>query len=256
MHPILFKIGTLTFYTHGILAVLGIIAGSVIIYSLARKKGLETGFLFDNIVFTVLFGIIGARVAYFILYHSQFKDGVSQILFLWDGGLVSYGGFIVGFFVFCLLIFYQKQQIKPWLDVASIGFFLALVVGRTGDIFAGEYAGMATESKWLSIIPGNSLILIPFFEAIFCLLIFLLSLLAFMKFYDKLRSGVIFFISVIIYTSLRFLVDFGRSENNLFWRISLGQTVSIVIMFTALIFLLQKRERSQYETGESRPKIL
>lgn len=231
MHPILFQIGNLTFYTHGVVAVLGIFSGSLLAYFLARRNHLEVTYFFDNIVFTVLFGIIGARLAYFILYYDQFSK-FTDLFKLWEGGLVSYGGIIFGALTFYLLSKAQKQPRAKWLDVMSIGFFLGFCLGRIGEIFAGEWAGVYSDSKILTLNYLSPVIPIPFYEAVLCLLIAVAGLLVFLKIGDKLKSGLIFWGSIAAYSLVRFFIDFWRDDTYLFLNISFGQ------FFGALVFLL------------------
>lgn len=248
MYPILFQIGNLTFYTHGVVAVLGIIIGSLIAYSLARRKQLDTEYFFDIIVFTILLGIIGARIAYFIVYPDQFKN-LSQIIFLWDGGLISFGGFILAGITLALLLKAQKRPIFKWLDIISIGFFLGLAIARLfGDILAGEYAGTPTDSKLLKVFSSNSVVLVPFFEGILCLIIFITAILLFKKYYEKLLPGLLFMGSILAYTLGRFFIDFGRDEADLFLKFSLGQVVSaLIFIISAISIILVIRKRSSYE---------
>lgn len=248
MHPILFQIGNLTFYTHGVLAVLGIIFGSFLTYKFAKLAKLNAEFFFDNIVFAVLFGIIGARIAYFLIYPSNF-DSWTKVFYLWEGGLVSYGGFLLGIITFVILLRKQSQPVMKWLDVASIGFFLGLSIGRIGDLFAGEYAGMATNSQWLSVFSGNNLIAVPFFEAILCLIIFVISVIVYIKFYDRVNKSVLFLGAFFLYGVGRLIIDFGRDEKDLILHLSLGQIVSLTVAIIALAFLILRfRKRSQYES--------
>jgi len=248
MYPVLFQLGGLTFYTHGILAVLGIIIGAVIIYKAARFRRLNTDNFFDNIVFTVLFGIIGARIAYFILYRSNF-DSWTKIFYLWEGGLVSYGGFFLGLIAFIYLLRKQNEPVSKWLDVASIGFFLGLTIGRIGDLFAGEYAGISTTSRWLSVIPGNNLIAIPLFEAMLCLIIFIAATIVYRRFYDKIGENKLFLGAFFLYGLGRLMIDFGRDEKSILFGLSLGQITSLIVVIITLILILSSdKERSQNET--------
>lgn len=248
MHPVLFEIGSLTFYTHGVFAVLGIVLGSFVIYKLAKEKKYKTEYLFDNLVFAVLWGIIGARLSYFIVY-PQYLDNWTEVFFVWQGGLISYGGFILGLCAFIVLLSRQKESIGKWLDIGSVGFFVAVFIGRIGDIFAGEYAGKMTPSKWLSIFPDNNLIAVPFFEALLCLLIVGLLAIAYRKFYDKLKYTRMFLASFFLYGLGRFFIDFGREEKDIIVGLSLGQIVSLFLAFITLVLLiLSRKERNQNET--------
>lgn len=248
MHPVLFQIGNLTFYTHGVLAVLGIVLGSIVTYKFAKLADLNTELLFDNMVITTLFGIIGARITYFLIYPSNFESW-TKVFYLWEGGLVSYGGFVLGTITFVLLLKKQKQQISKWLDVTTIGFFLGLFIGRIGDLFAGEYAGIATNSQWLSIFPGNNLIAVPFFEAMLCLMIFVISAIVYHKIYDRLNKAVLYLGAFFIYGIGRLIIDFGRDEKELVLSLSLGQITSLTVAIVALIFLiLSLKKRSFHES--------
>jgi len=237
MHPILFQIGSVTFYTHGVLAVIGIVLGSFVVYRLAKSNNLDTTFFFDNIVFTTLFGIIGARVAYFLIYPSSFESW-TKVFYLWEGGLVSYGGFFLGIITFILLLRKQGQPVMKWLDVAAIGFFLGLLIGRIGDLFAGEFAGVPTNSRLLSILPNNNLIAIPFFEALLCLLIVITATLLYRRNYNNLTQRNLFLGSFFFYGLGRFIIDFGRYENDIILHLSLGQIVSLSVAIIALLLII------------------
>ncbi|MFA7254249.1 MAG: prolipoprotein diacylglyceryl transferase family protein [Patescibacteria group bacterium] len=232
MHPILFKIGSFTFYTHGLLAVMGIIAGSLLLYYLARKERLATDVMFDNIIYSVLAGIIGARITYFTLYRDQFGS-FSEIFYLWNGGMVSYGGFILGGIILFLLFKRQKQNVKKWLDIASLAFPLGLILGRLGNLFAGEYAGIATQSKF----NMNGLVPVTLLEGILLALIFLILLLARIKL-QKIKEGTIFIILLLSYGLGRFIIDFWRDEKDIIWKISTGQSISIIVFLAGLALFL------------------
>jgi phosphatidylglycerol:prolipoprotein diacylglycerol transferase len=230
--PELFKIGRFTLYTHGVLAVIGIIFGSYTLFLLAKKEKLNTAFLFDNIIYSVLIGIIGARLTYFLLYREQFNS-FSEIFRLWEGGMVSYGGFIPGVLTFLLLLKLQQEKIAQWLAISSIAFSGGLFWGRIGNIFAGEYAGRPTLSKFN--IDGY--IPVTLYEA-FLLVLLALSLLVMYKRMSKTIKKYLFFIFVLAYTGGRFILDFWREESKVALSLSIGQLVSLCLFLFVFILLL------------------
>lgn len=234
MYPELFKIGGLIFYTHGVMAVLGILLGSLILFLLAQKQRLKTDFLFDNIVYSVLVGIIFARITYFIIYHDQFTN-FREIFYLWQGGLVSYGGFIFGIITFVLLLKAQKERPEGWMAVASIALPAGLLLGRIGDIFAGEYAGVPTTNRF----NLDGFVPIPAYEAILLSLI-CITLIILYRNATKLFEKYSFVFLVLAYSVGRFIIDFWRQETDIFLGISLGQTVSLVLFLMALVYLISK----------------
>ncbi|MFA6963789.1 MAG: prolipoprotein diacylglyceryl transferase [Patescibacteria group bacterium] len=233
MYPILFTIGQFSLYTHGVLAVLGILIGSLLVYRLAKYKGYNTEFLFDNIVYSVLAGIIGARITYFVLYHEQFQS-LKEIFYLWDGGLVSYGGFIVGGAVFALLIKAQKENILKWLDIYAVAFAAGLFFGRIGNLMAGEYSGIRTFSK-LSL---NHQIPVPAYE---CLALILILVTLFVTMKKKFKTdGTLFYTMITMYGGLRFIIDFWRDDSKILGPISFGQIISLAIFIIGAIYLWTK----------------
>jgi len=243
MFPILFSIGSFHIYTHGVMAVLGIILGSLTVYSLAKKKGYNTEYLFDYIIYVVLVGIIGARVTYFVLYHDQFSQ-LRQILYLSDGGMVSYGGFILGGLMLYLLFRSQKETVMKWLDLFALGFPFALILGRVGNLFAGEYAGVITKSRF-SI---DHQVPIPVYEGLFLIVILIILILLARK--KKLVDGTLFFSILAMYGGFRFILDFWRDEPHLFSIISLGQIISLLVfVFGALNLLRINRKLSKKESA-------
>lgn len=247
MYPILFSIGRYNFYTHGFVAVAGMIIGTIVSYYLARKKGLDYQYFFDNIVFTILFGIVGARIAYILIYPDQFT-GIIDALYIWQGGLVSYGGFVLGGIAFAILVKKQGQVIQDWLDILIPGFFLGLSIGRIGDYLSGEYNGAASSIKPF-LADHSNIVPVSLYEAVLCFVIFVLSLVLFIKFMNVLRRGVLVWGSILLYSVGRFILDFYRVENDLFWKLSPGQLFGLLLFLISLIALIiaMRRERSEYD---------
>jgi len=244
MHPILFTIGNFTFYTHGLLAVLGIVLGVFILYCLAKREKFETKYLLDDVAYSVLAGIIGARITYFLMYRNQFAH-FSEIFQIWDGGMVSYGGFVLAGLAFWYFFSKKKEDVLRWFDILAISFAPALVLGRIGNIFAGEYSGVATSAK----INFSGVVPVPLYEALLLLLIFTLLFTLYLKPKKKLKSGSYFSIFLAVYGIGRFIIDIWRDESHLFPNISLGQIASLVVGIIGIInlwnYLYHKRKESK-----------
>jgi len=241
MHPILFTIGGLTFYTHGILAVLGIILGITFVYMILKRET-TPDLILDNIIITSASGIIGARLAYIIVYYKQYSS-IKEIFSFTEGGFISYGGMIVGALTLILLLRAQKENILRWFDVVAPCFFFGLAVGRIGEIFSGELNGVTTKSKFLQIYLDTGVVAVPFFEAILCLSLFVFGFYILAK--KRFRDGFVLFVLLLLYSVIRFIIDFQRIESKILFNLSLGQIVSIVLfIFSAIVLLTAKRRET------------
>ncbi len=62
MFPTICKIGSLTVYSYGMMLALAIIVCSFLLTREAKKNGINKDFIMDLIFFSVVSGIVGARL--------------------------------------------------------------------------------------------------------------------------------------------------------------------------------------------------
>ncbi len=232
MHAILFSIGDFNFYSHSFFALMGITATFVLVFHYAKLVNLKTENLLDNLIIMVFFGIIGARVSYYLLYPSDFNS-FREIFYLWNGGMVSYGGFILGGLALYYILKFQKQPIAKWLDLIALAFPLGLILGRIGNLFAGDISGLPSYS-WFAI---NGQFPVPALEILLLLIIFFTLQNIFKK---PHKDGIILLYLIIFYTGGRFVIDFWRNDARILFTISFGQVVSLSILLLSVIINLLK----------------
>ncbi|MFA7244091.1 MAG: prolipoprotein diacylglyceryl transferase family protein [Patescibacteria group bacterium] len=231
----LFKIGSATIYTYGAFLVIGVLLSCLAMFFMARSSGKQAAYLLDYIVYTALFGIIGARISFYIIYHSQFSSFV-DIFKIWQGGLISYGGFILGIIAFILIVRSTKEKILPWLDILIVSALLGLAVGRFGSFLSGELAGIAATGSFAI----NGLYPVTLFEAIWNLIIFAFFFIFFMLGNSRIKSGVIAAQALAMYSLGRFFIEFYRAEDKIFIGLSISQIILIVIFaFACILFIKQ-----------------
>jgi len=131
MYPILFSVGQFKLYSFGSFIALGALVAGLVLYRLTRSRKLPTQHLFDVVLYSLLGGLIGARVGYYILYAEQFQS-FWQIFYFWQGGLVALTGIITGFLVFLYHIRQEKAPAWIMLDVGLIAFLIGWAIGKFG----------------------------------------------------------------------------------------------------------------------------
>ena len=143
MKQILFDFGTigpfgLRVYGYGLMLVLGFLLAIFAAQWRARRAG-ENAEIFAHVgLLSVLGGIVGARAAYVIQHWSaQFAARPAEILDVTSGGLIYYGGLILGIAVVTLYLRYKEVPVRRYLDIVAVSVMVGLAFGRTGCLLNG-----------------------------------------------------------------------------------------------------------------------
>ncbi|AKM82596.1 MAG: prolipoprotein diacylglyceryl transferase, phosphatidylglycerol:prolipoprotein diacylglycerol transferase [Berkelbacteria bacterium GW2011_GWE1_39_12] len=232
MYPILFTIGKLSVYTHGLMMAVGGLFGGLAIFYMAKKQHLRTDFILDICVYALLAGLFGSRILYIILYFNEFSS-FEEMLYIWHGGLVSYGGIAGGLLVSLLILKIKKEPVLKWFDIGIIGLMVGWAFGRVGCFLNGDSYGLWSISK-LSIwgrIPTQ------LFESIWSLIASFLLFYFGLKIKEqkKLPDGIIFFGGLGLYSIGRFVIDFWRDEPVTVWFLKTGQIGSALVLIFAVL---------------------
>lgn len=143
-----FTIGDFDVYWYGVIITLGI----VFAFLYATFRGKYEGIVLDDIIdvgiFTVIFGVVGARLYYVLTSLDQYVPSpfyigtfIKNIVNLRNGGLAIYGGIIGGALaIFCVT---RKKKINTLklVDMISPGVMIGQLMGRWGNFFNGEAFG-------------------------------------------------------------------------------------------------------------------
>lgn len=130
---------------YGVVIALGMLMAIGYAAFRCKQSGISIDDLTDIAIFTILFGVVGARLYYVAFSPNQFKT-IWDVLNLRSGGLAIYGGIIAGaitIFVCCLI---KKISWRKLFDCVGPGVMIAQAMGRWGNFFNGEaYGGLVQE---------------------------------------------------------------------------------------------------------------
>ncbi|QQG50231.1 MAG: prolipoprotein diacylglyceryl transferase [Candidatus Berkelbacteria bacterium] len=207
MYPVLFSIGKFKLYSFGSFIALGAIVAGVFLYRAARHKKLPTQQLFDIVLYSLLAGLIGARIGYYALYHDQFQS-FWQVFYFWQGGLVSLTGLLAGFAAY--LYFLRRDKLSNWvmLDIGLLSLLYGWGVGKFGCHLSSCTVGRA--GNFLAL---NGTYPVDLYGSL--LAMGLATALSVIWAQSKLREGVIFFLAIEGFLLSEFLIktlkaDFGE----------------------------------------------
>lgn len=144
MYPELFKIPFLNFTVHsyGLMLVLGLILAMELAKWLARRSGMNADDFGTAAILALVFGLIGARIAYVIQFHDEFTGGTFaqnawNAINLTSGGLVYYGGFLFAFAALVVWAIWKKIPLLRGMDIVAPCLMIGLAFGRIGCFLNG-----------------------------------------------------------------------------------------------------------------------
>lgn len=159
MFPELFKIPfvDLTVKSYGLMMVIGFLSAVSLIRRLSRNITPDPQLITNAALYSLIAGVVGARLFYVVHYFSQFRGNLLSIFAIWHGGLELLGGVFLAIAVIAAYIRYHKLPMRQYLDILAVGLMLALVFGRVGCLLNGCCFGKPSSIPWTIRFPYGSL---------------------------------------------------------------------------------------------------
>jgi phosphatidylglycerol:prolipoprotein diacylglycerol transferase len=217
MHPVLFRIGSLTIYTYGVFVAMGFLLGLAMAMREARLAGEDPQKLIDMALYILLGAIIGSRVLYVLVSWDEFAENPLQIFMIWRGGLVFYGGLAAAILAIIWYTRLHRMPLLKTLDICAPSLALGHAVGRIGCFSAGCCYGKPSSLPWAvtftdpnSLAPLNvPLHPVQLYESFSLFLIFLI-LMALRR--RQSFEGQVAWTYVLLYAGARFVLEFFRGD--------------------------------------------
>ena len=251
INPTLFHIGPFEVRYYGIIYALSFVLAYFFIYHLAKKRklNLNKDDVADLIFCLILGTVIGARLFEVIFYNLRFYlANPFEILAIWRGGLSFHGGLVGA--VLAGYIYCRKKKIEFYdlADIVVIPLAFGLFLGRIGNFLNGELVGRITNVPWCVKFKNYQGCRHPsqLYESAKNLFIF--GILWFLK-ERKLRKGIMFWSFVLMYSTLRFFIEFVREPDQqlgFILGLTMGQWLNIVMFIVGLFFFI-KINRNTYK---------
>jgi phosphatidylglycerol:prolipoprotein diacylglycerol transferase len=260
MYPILFRIGSFPVNTYGVFLAIAFLCAIFVTVRLAARDGLPKEKIYDLCLWLLLSSLIGSK--FLMLFTEPEYRQNPKLLFSLDflrSGGVFYGGLIgavlAGFFL-------MRRWKLPWwktADACAPGIALGNFFGRQGCFSAGCCWGKPTTLPWgvqfteagheITGVPtGVHLHPTQLYESFVMLIVFFFLLWLHKK---KKFNGQVILAYVVIYATVRFLIEFVRDDpRGDIWGLttltglSTSQLIGLVAGIAALIALIVRWRRA------------
>jgi phosphatidylglycerol---prolipoprotein diacylglyceryl transferase len=144
-------IGSLSVHWYGVMyAVAFLIAFRFGVLPHVQPRGIDRGLAERMLVWTIIFGLLGARLFYVVQQPNlgdYLRDPI-RIIAVWEGGMAFFGAIIAGLATAAVLAW--RNHISMWLawDAAVIFAVVGQPIGRIGNVINGDILGSQSNLPW------------------------------------------------------------------------------------------------------------
>lgn len=262
--PIIFSIGHFHLRWYSLILMAAMLVGVVIAAKEAARKGFKEDDIYENALWIVLAGILGARLFHVIdHWPDEFAADPLRALNIWEGGLAIWGGIIGGLIAVAFIAWRKHWHLPKLTDAFVPGVVLAQAVGRVACIITGDSVGKPTSGPFgLAYSSPNAMAPqlgvyytpTPIYEIIMNLSIFGILWMLRKK---HLPDGALTLVYLILYSVGRFFVSFASSYLVVAFGLNQAQLISILVFAVSvpLLVLIYHRYEKQLIAGSELRKI-
>ena len=256
MQQVLIEIGGIKIYWYSVMILIGVLLGSYLVLKESKKFNISKEKISDMLFYTIIFGIIGARLYYVLFNLDYYINYPIDIIKVWEGGLAIHGGIIAGAIY---LIYYTKKNNLNTLIVTDIcvpGLLIGQAIGRWGNFFNKEAHGPVTSIEYLKklqipnfIIEGMKIdgeYYIPtfFYESLWCIIGLVIILL--IRRLKKIKIGTLTGFYMIWYGVGRYMIESLRTDSLMISALKQAQIISILMVLVGLIIIVISQKQETY----------
>ena len=256
MDRYIITIGDFNIEWYSVLIVVGAILALIMIIKEAKRYGYPSDFVFNMCFWSIIVGIIGARL-YYVVFNLDLYTNFWDIFKIWEGGLAIHGGIIFGA-ITCYL-YCKKYRVRTvrMLDFIAPALLLAQAIGRWGNFFNGEAHGAVTSLENLQSLHIPEFIIDGMYiggahyqptflyESLWCLLgVIILLIVRRLKVTKVCQPTALY---LMWYGLGRFFIETMRTDSLMLGGFKVAQIVSVIMILIGLIVIMITGRKGRYE---------
>ncbi|WP_350343359.1 prolipoprotein diacylglyceryl transferase [Proteinivorax tanatarense] len=256
MYPVLLELGPITVHSYGFMIAMGFVAVILGLRRRAHEINMEPNETLDIALLAMIFGIIGARLYYVLVYDfSHYVKNPLDVFALNQGGLVFHGGLILGTIAVIIYLKAKKVSVVETADLAALLIPVAYAFGRVGCFLNGCCHGIETDS--FIGVSFTEFGTTAYHPAQLYSVVLGLGIYGFILWQRPRRTfgGQAFLSYLIIYNAGRFFIEFLRVNPTYFGLVTGAQITSIILIGIACGLYPFIRRKFAYEEDEAVEEI-
>lgn len=239
---------------YGIIIAFGILIGYIIAQKETERKHFKDDTLIDIVMWSIVSGIICARIYYIAFKWDYYYNHVSEIPLIMNGGIAIHGGLIGAIGMAYFLCRRKNISFFQLGDIAAPSIILGQAIGRWGNFMNQEAHGGEVTRQFLESLHLPEFIINQMnidgtyyhptflYESMWSIIGFVILLLL----RNHLKIGQTFLLYGIWYSIGRFFVEGLRTDSLMLTNhFRIAQVISIVIMLVAVAVWIYRNYKYQ-----------
>ena len=244
INPDIITIGPFSIRFYGIVYALGFLFVNHILMKVAKNKkikNLSVEKASDLVIWTMIFGLLGARVMQVLAELPYYLKNPFEIVAFWHGGLYFQGG-LAAALVF-MYLYSKKHKIKLIRLTDTIAVPLPLIIGfgRIANFINSEHLGFPTKVPWCVVFQKTDNICRHPAQIYQALTQFLLFVIVYLISKKTKKPGLVTWSFVAGYGFLSVITDFYRTDMpRILFNLTITQFINIGMFILGVYFLIKK----------------
>ncbi len=245
-----FTLGPVSIQVWGLLVATGLLVGTWVNTKRAQQQGIDPKLIWDGAFWALLAAFVGARVFHVLFYDlGHYLVNPIDAINPAEPGFSVIGGFIGASLTVTYWIYKHKQPFLKFADVAIFGLPFGLAIGRIGCFLIHDHPGVACSSNPLCIIYPDGIARHD--HGLYLSILGAVTAVIFLILGRKHRpAGFFLSLYIIIYSTIRFFLDFYRAIDATYFHLTPTQWLLIPLFLLGVYLIVtatKKREQSSDE---------
>jgi len=210
----------------------GLWVGLALIEREAARLKMNASVLGNVIFYSLLAGLIGARLGYALEYPAAYASKPLSLLALTPTTLSPFAGFVVGLITFVLLIQRRALPLRQTLDALAPGLAAFMVFVGLAHILSGDAYGAPASAPWAIRLWDEYRHPSQFYETFLALMIFLVIRKRFPK---PEGGGLNFLLAVALSSASKVFLESFRGDS-IFWPGGFREAQVLALIIMAISF--------------------